>query len=560
MGNLEGALADLSLGIRLDAKGASSAYQRRSDLRARVGHLAGAYADWAEIAAADDHSAAALAKRAAAALVVDDRDVVIAAAGVAATLADNAAMAVEKAIKSPEIKTEDKEGTKAALEAIFMNPATGAKRDALLLRGVAYGRLERWTEAEADFSAVLAVAPDNAAAYANRAAARRALGNLAGADEDSRMAVGLDAKRYGSEVRGFPDLSLARDAAEAARRVAACDAVAASDLDASRPADVPGIAAMEVNPEVAIEACAGAVAANPGDARMFFNLGRSLHQANDFKTAAAAYVKAVKLGHALAAANFGILYQDGNGVERDLTRARELFQRAADAGAPRGMFLLGNLYERGSGVPQDYAKAWEWYDKAARGNDVLALYSLGQMSADGRGVGQDYGEALRWFRKAEAAGNTTASLRIGDLLGAGQGAPADWTAACTAYDKAAAAGAAEGLRKIGECYMSGRGGRKDAALAMDYFEKAAAAGDSQAAYDAGRYFYDGTSIAKDIKRSLEWLRRAADMGNADGMNDLGALYYNGEGVQPDRAIARQWFDKAAAAGSELAKKNLQNYR
>jgi TPR repeat protein len=50
------------------------------------------------------------------------------------------------------------------------------------------------------------------------------------------------------------------------------------------------------------------------------------------------------------------------------------------------------------------------------------------------------------------------------------------------------------------------------------------------------------------------------MGNADGMNDLGALYYNGEGVQPDRAIARQWFDKAAAAGSELAKKNLQNYR
>jgi hypothetical protein len=63
--------------------------------------------------------------------------------------------------------------------------------------------------------------------------------------------------------------------------------------------------------------------------------------------------------------NLGRLYENGKGVKLDHAKAREWYQRGADAGNTIAMNLLGRLYEKGLGVAREYAKAREWYQKAA---------------------------------------------------------------------------------------------------------------------------------------------------------------------------------------------------
>jgi TPR repeat protein len=48
-------------------------------------------------------------------------------------------------------------------------------------------------------------------------------------------------------------------------------------------------------------------------------------------------------------------------VPKDLQRARNLFQSAAEKGDADACYNLGLLYERGEGVPADAAKAATWY-------------------------------------------------------------------------------------------------------------------------------------------------------------------------------------------------------
>jgi TPR repeat protein len=71
--------------------------------------------------------------------------------------------------------------------------------------------------------------------------------------------------------------------------------------------------------------------------------------------------------------NLGSLYANGQGVAQDYTKARELFQKAADEGEAIGMTNLGLLYENGQGVAQDYAKARELYEKAAKLGEANAM-------------------------------------------------------------------------------------------------------------------------------------------------------------------------------------------
>ena len=57
---------------------------------------------------------------------------------------------------------------------------------------------------------------------------------------------------------------------------------------------------------------------------------------------------------------------NGQGVAQDYDKAREWYEKAADAGRRiRHDETSANFTTNGQGVTQDYAKAREWYEKAA---------------------------------------------------------------------------------------------------------------------------------------------------------------------------------------------------
>jgi len=67
-------------------------------------------------------------------------------------------------------------------------------------------------------------------------------------------------------------------------------------------------------------------------------------------------------------------------VPKDLTKAVELYQKAADQGDAFAQTNLGALYESGQGVPQDLEKAAELYQRAANEGYQPAIANLKRLS------------------------------------------------------------------------------------------------------------------------------------------------------------------------------------
>ena len=63
-------------------------------------------------------------------------------------------------------------------------------------------------------------------------------------------------------------------------------------------------------------------------------------------------------------------------MPKDLGKAAELFQKAADQGYPNAQYELGVSYRDGEGVPKDLGKAAELFKKAVDQGDVQAQYEL----------------------------------------------------------------------------------------------------------------------------------------------------------------------------------------
>ena len=87
--------------------------------------------------------------------------------------------------------------------------------------------------------------------------------------------------------------------------------------------------------------------------------------------------KACDSGNMLGCSNLGSRYAIGNGVEKDLGKAVELFKKACDGGDMLGCSNLGFMYAHGNGVEKNEQKAAELYKKACDGGEMNACRSLG---------------------------------------------------------------------------------------------------------------------------------------------------------------------------------------
>ena len=161
--------------------------------------------------------------------------------------------------------------------------------------------------------------------------------------------------------------------------------------------------------------------------------------------AIAAWRKAADKGSTSAMVELGVLYGTGAGVARDEAQARKLFERAAEAGNPRGVTNLAAL--GGGAASSDPARARELLGKAAETN-AEAQYQLGLMLADGTGGAKDDAGARALFEKAAAQNHPGALERMGAFAQEGRGGPKDKDAAKAYYQRAADLGDEEAKKAL----------------------------------------------------------------------------------------------------------------
>lgn len=114
----------------------------------------------------------------------------------------------------------------------------------------------------------------------------------------------------------------------------------------------------------------------------------------------------------------GCIHEEGgNGVERDLEKARFYYEKSVDEhGYVEGYLALGRLYYYGIGVAQDFAKAFGYYSVIAEKRDnPIAHLMLGKMYCYGQAVEKNLLAAREHLDKVVAKGNVYAIRQLASL-------------------------------------------------------------------------------------------------------------------------------------------------
>ncbi len=92
-------------------------------------------------------------------------------------------------------------------------------------------------------------------------------------------------------------------------------------------------------------------------------------------------------------------YRDGDGVKKDLVRAKQLYERSCDSGQGvqrAGCTALGAFYEKGiAGADKDLAKAADYYQKGCPGDECRRLAS--NIASGKQGFAKDEARALALY-------------------------------------------------------------------------------------------------------------------------------------------------------------------
>ena len=166
-------------------------------------------------------------------------------------------------------------------------------------------------------------------------------------------------------------------------------------------------------------------------------------------------------------------------TEGDYQKAQEIWRAVAMTTAdPVALFNLGILYENGQGVEKDLEKAREWYSKAAsldHAGSQLAVCDF--FFRDGK-----LDEALIWCKLAAEQGVARAQAKVGDMYLRGEGAARDRDEAVSWYVRAGGNGHVGAQMWLGDWYSD----QQDRKNALNWFAKAASTGakDGEAKRDA----------------------------------------------------------------------------
>ena len=218
-------------------------------------------------------------------------------------------------------------------------------------------------------------------------------------------------------------------------------------------------------------------------------------------------------------------------------------------GDPAAQTLIAEIYSSGLGVKRDLVKATEWYEKAADQGVPEALFQLAMILLDGGPELGDRDRAFTLLERAADADHRLAQFNYAQMLTSRDPTSAGLARAADYYEKAARGGLADAQYAMARIYEAGTAGRPaDDAEARRWLEAAATQNYDTAQIELGTWLVEGSHGERDPEQGFAWLMRAARAGNPAAQNRVAKLYRAGVGVEPDTVTAAAWYMRARRAG------------
>lgn len=248
------------------------------------------------------------------------------------------------------------------------------------------------------------------------------------------------------------------------------------------------------------------------------------------------------------------------GQQREADSAKALkYLKAQGLSDARAMEALGLLYENGQGVPQNFSKAFAWYAKAAEAGLGEGYFRQGQCYELGLGVPASYKDAATSFQKAADLKVGAADFKLAAMNLAGFMGQPDVKKALSQLNKAMANGYSEAANELGVIYLEGRLDQpKDQDKSMELFLKGADLGNATAMKNVAVMYNSGIGRKADQVQALKWYLIAGAAGyKSDGypqvLDDV-KKNLKPEEIKKAEEEAQKWIADFNAKNSQAAKK------
>ena len=104
-----------------------------------------------------------------------------------------------------------------------------------------------------------------------------------------------------------------------------------------------------------------------------FEKGQEAYDNEDYTTAATYWIPLAKAGNVEAQTNLAVMYEEGEGVAQDSSKAIFWYQKAAQQGDIDSQLLLAMSYCYGDGVAKDLSVCAKWAKMAKDSGENVAI-------------------------------------------------------------------------------------------------------------------------------------------------------------------------------------------
>ena len=254
-----------------------------------------------------------------------------------------------------------------------------------------------------------------------------------------------------------------------------------------------------------------------------------------------------------AALCIGIMYLNGDGVEKDVYKAISYFESAANRGEARAYNLLGVLSLNGPDDYKDPKRAIAYFEKAASLDLPVAYYNLGYVHSKGIGTEKDEKKAFMFYFRAANKGYTAAFPDLIRCYLEGIGVDVNYNEAIRWAKKAYELGSEETIITVGSIFED----KNEYQLAFECYIYASMHNNAEGHFNVGYFYSCGYYVEKNYKTAVKYYQFAIDLKHAVAMNNAAHLYEDGGyGLEKDIDKAIELYKMAVALGNETAMINL----
>mmetsp|Transcript_115027 Transcript_115027/g.171927 ORF Transcript_115027/g.171927 Transcript_115027/m.171927 type:complete len:745 (+) Transcript_115027:30-2264(+) len=274
--------------------------------------------------------------------------------------------------------------------------------------------------------------------------------------------------------------------------------------------------------------------------------------------------------HKTALYELGRLYEFGNFLDRDISKAVRYYKKSAELGHAEGQRAYAFMLDQGRVAPQNTGKAILYYTFAADNRDVEASLVLGNKFLRGYDTPKSCSSALKYYKFAASRVIeenkkkpfiNAQHFHLVSLPNKANAQDGDGMSREEILDYIKFNANSDNphlLVEIGMLYLFGHYGHEiDYAIAKDYFEQVLNNNDEpKAAAMLGRMYEFGLGVPVSAVQAKTYYTIAVEKKNVQGLVFLGEMYVNGRGIGVDYTKAYDLFVQAAQMQAPEAHVNL----